>query len=32
MFGDNGIGHILIPRDALRAWDLSRAVYQWDCY
>ncbi|KAA8820528.1 hypothetical protein CSQ85_01745 [Bifidobacterium rousetti] len=32
MLGDNGIGHILIPRDALRAWDLSRAVYQWDCY
>ena len=31
MFGDVGIAHVFIPRDALATGDWSRAYYYWDC-
>ncbi|MBT1176546.1 DUF1963 domain-containing protein [Bifidobacterium callimiconis] len=32
MLGDNGIGHIFIPAEALHDLDFDQAFYQWDCY
>lgn len=32
MLGDNGIGHVFMPAQALRERDFTKAEYQWDCY